>query len=256
MPLSSQGLQSFLDPPSQAEPRVLRLRFATPDPEPDNAAGGGSGFSFLQCITENETVVKSESNYKDDQAVYVPPSMKRSASSLSKQSLEMCTESLGSETGTDEHCTIDVDEMMMISAAPSVGNWSERVEERRRTRRSSRNVVLPPPLSSIGRSGGVQMRSRREDGRLVLTAVSVCSGGANFQAERSDGRLRLRLTTTTTTTDYPTQEEEEEKAEEKTEKEEEKEEGEKVEMRGRCMETGDGKNRGLVNQWEQFWVAT
>ncbi|CAN1131935.1 Protein FANTASTIC FOUR 3 [Linum perenne] len=263
--MSSSSSSSFLDPTRELEPRILRLRLATPpDPEPDNA---GSGLSFLQCLAAKET------NYRDDQSVY---STNRSSSSLSRQSLEMCTESLGSETGTDDHYSSDDEMIALISPAPenlscsvslnpgsapdsssnnndsaitSGGNWTQRIEKRRRNKKT----VLPPPLTSIGRSGGVQMRSRREDGRLVLTAVSVSSSRGNFQAERSNGRLRLRLTTT----DHRVEEEEtedekteEEKTEDgKTEKEEQRNRG------GRCKEAGGG-NRGLMNHpWGPFWVA-
>ncbi|CAI0400714.1 unnamed protein product [Linum tenue] len=191
--------------------------------------------------------------------------MKRSASSLSKQSLEMCTESLGSETGSDDRGSDD-DELLLLPplsasavAADSVEQARQRVRNVRRSRRGC--VTLPPPLSSIGGSTGVRMRSLREDGRLVVTAVSVSPPRAQFHAERSNGRLRLHLTT-----EYPTQDEE--AGDEKTEgakTEEEKEGGEETEevdrasggistRSGRCKEAGEG-NRGLMN-WEPFWVAT
>ncbi|CAL1389147.1 unnamed protein product [Linum trigynum] len=43
----------------------------------------------------------------------------------------------------------------------------QRVRNMGRIRRG-RKLTLPPPMSSIGGSTGIQMRSRREDGRLVV----------------------------------------------------------------------------------------
>ncbi|CAL1382957.1 unnamed protein product [Linum trigynum] len=280
-----QALQSCVESARLIEPRVLRLRLTqqTPniasDPESNKNAGG---FSFLQCIAAKET---GETN-RDPAFTLAPSSsnnnsvMKRSVSSLSKQSLEMCTESLGSETGSDDRGSDDDELLLPPLSAPavaadsveqgdlgktSVSISSSRAAARQRlrnVRRSSRGcVTLPPPLSSIGGSTGVRMRSRREDGRLVVTAVSVSSPRAQFHVERSNGRLRLHLTT-----EYPTQDEE--AGDEKTEDaktEEEKEGGEETEeverasggistRSGRCKEAGEG-NRGLMN-WEPFWVAT
>ncbi|CAI0400713.1 unnamed protein product [Linum tenue] len=254
-----QALQSCVESARLVEPRVLRLRLTqqTPniasDPESNKNAGG---FSFLQCIAAKETGSSNSNNSSI---------MKRSASSLSKQSLEMCTESLGSETGSDDRGSDD-DELLLLPplsasavAADSVeqgdlGKTSvsisssraaarQRVRNVRRSRRGC--VTLPPPLSSIGGSTGVRMRSLREDGRLVVTAVSVSPPRAQFHAERSNGRLRLHLTT-----EYPTQDEE--AGDEKTEGAKTEEE---ISTRsGRCKEAGEG-NRGLMN-WEPFWVAT
>nr|KYP74176.1 hypothetical protein KK1_006844 [Cajanus cajan] len=41
--------------------------------------------------------------------------------------------------------------------------------------------------------GGIKVRSHREDGRLVLEAVASSSPEPYFEAERANGRLRLRL---------------------------------------------------------------
>ncbi|KAL8154119.1 hypothetical protein V2J09_011879 [Rumex salicifolius] len=137
---------------------------------------------------------------------YIHPLMKRS-SSLSEKSLEVCTESLGSETGSD-----------IFSPDPDSDSGQEEfkdviVEATKETEpplQQEAKVVavktkgsvagggsptrsFPPPLPSLSNGGdgsNVQMRSHRENGRLVLEAVSVPSNNC-FKAKRHDGRLLL-----------------------------------------------------------------
>ncbi|XP_028756777.1 protein FAF-like, chloroplastic [Neltuma alba] len=135
---------------------------------------------------------------------YVHPLVKRSQSSLSEKSLEICTESLGSETGFD----------LPSSDPPSeTGDSEEDREEEREQKvtgeaeednfevprynytansKKSSPRSFPPPLPSLSRSDGpsLHMRSHRDDGRLVLEAMSVPSQN-NFSAQRQDGRLVL-----------------------------------------------------------------
>ncbi|KAG6417243.1 hypothetical protein SASPL_119396 [Salvia splendens] len=136
----------------------------------------------------------------DDSVVqppYVHPMVKRSKSSMSEKSLEVCTESLGSETGSD--CFSD----------PELGDEEELIKKREQQQvvfpfaDENLNVVVkfkksppprtfPPPLPSIDGGASVQMHSRRENGRLVLEAVSVAPRNY-FHANREDGRLLLTL---------------------------------------------------------------
>ncbi|XP_047939097.1 protein FAF-like, chloroplastic [Salvia hispanica] len=134
----------------------------------------------------------------DDSVVqppYVHPMVKRSRSSMSEKSLEVCTESLGSETGSD--CFSD----------PELGDEEELIKRREQQQGVDQdenlNVVVkfkksppprnfPPPLPSIDGGASVQMHSRRENGRLVLEAVSVAPRNY-FHANREDGRLLLTL---------------------------------------------------------------
>ncbi|KAI3668175.1 hypothetical protein L6452_43252 [Arctium lappa] len=157
--------------------------------ETNNGGGGkmknNSGWSFLEAL-ENPliAVIKNLEGNNDD--VYVHPMVKRSASALSSKSLEMCTESLGSETGSD--------------VSESGDEFCSRVRAVQRSKccrgfeRKIRRGEFPPPLTSIsGSDGTVKVRHHREGGRLVIKAVSVSNGGANFRAERSNGRLKLSL---------------------------------------------------------------
>lgn len=159
----------------------------------------------------------------ENNQVYVHPLVKSSASALSKKSLEMCTESLGSETGSD------ISDNITFVSSETMGCCSpSKHRENSVTRRMScsrsfpppltsisgsnmsynpfktrENLVMksmnrssssfPPPLTSISGSNSVQVTSHREGGRLVLQAVNVPSCQTYFHAERSEGRLRLFL---------------------------------------------------------------
>ncbi|KAI3450779.1 hypothetical protein Pfo_007444 [Paulownia fortunei] len=135
---------------------------------------------------------------------YVHPLVKTSASTLSEKSLEICTESLGSETGSDcfsSYCPSEI-----------LSDADEDKEDRQRVVREEfkdsdpfahlhvakykKSPVrpFPPPLPSIagGDGASLYMHSHRENGRLVLEAVSVPPKNY-FQAQRTDGRLVLTL---------------------------------------------------------------
>ncbi|XP_052190470.1 protein FAF-like, chloroplastic [Diospyros lotus] len=133
---------------------------------------------------------------------YIHPLVKRSANSLSETSLLICTESLGSETGSDgfssyagsESGEPDQEEKDIQPQSRSfdeeelrVVNYSYANSKKMATARS-----FPPPIPSLARSGGpsLHMQSRRDNGRLVLEVVSVPSLNC-FRAHRQDGRLLL-----------------------------------------------------------------
>ena len=199
-----QGQQSCLEP-GLVEHRVLKLKLALPNvntepqqipqtDENDNAFGLNDnknvdvkGWSFLQDLANTKNDIKTEK-------VYVHPMVKRSASMLSAESLEMCTESLGSETGSDTGDSCG-EEMSLLSvksekSAAIQGLNLRKVQTPKRL--LNRSMSFPPPLTTISSSSGLQVRPRREDGRLVLKAVLVSSAPSIFHAERADGRLKLR----------------------------------------------------------------
>lgn len=141
---------------------------------------------------------------------YVHPLVKRSASSLSEKSLEICTESLGSETGSDGFSSYppsevgDVDEEKDNDQQQPQPQLSQSYEDMRIAKyhysissRKSGPRSFPPPLPSLAREdrASVHMQSHRENGRLVLEAVSVPPQNY-FQAQREDGRLRLTFIST------------------------------------------------------------
>ncbi|XP_011008749.1 PREDICTED: protein FAF-like, chloroplastic [Populus euphratica] len=193
---------------------------------------------------------------------YVHPLVKRSASSLSEKSLEICTESLGSETGCDGFSSYPPSEIGDAEEEKEEEQRQERVTEKfdmedlraakynlaASNSKKSQPRSFPPPIPSLSSRDGasVHMRSRRDNGRLVLEVVSVPSQN-NFHAQRQDGRLVLTLANTASQEDEERQKNEEmsdveqfdveiENSEGREEVEEEIEEGE--------VEDGEDKRGG------------
>ncbi|KQJ85550.1 protein FAF-like, chloroplastic [Brachypodium distachyon] len=131
-----------------------------------------------------------------------PPAMAPKASSMamSNQSrLDLCTESLGCETGSHD----DIMECLYARTVPEAEQpWEEPTQEEEeeeeeevgdhgvltavRYHRAPR--AFPPPLPSMSRR--LQMRPVRRDGRLVVEAVATKPHGY-LHARRQEGRLRL-----------------------------------------------------------------
>ncbi|MED6106820.1 hypothetical protein PIB30_007845, partial [Stylosanthes scabra] len=180
-----EGLQSCLEP-RVIEPRVLRLKLA-----PSAAASEleshqqeqqpeKKDWSFLEAVSQLPC------NNKDEKVVYVHPTLKRSSSMLNPNSLEMCTESLGSETGS------------LFSISHNNHNHTNTTTTTtliKHTRKPNKPRTFPPPLTSITHHGGaLRVMPHRRHGRLVLEAVTSPPETATyFHAERSHGRLRLGL---------------------------------------------------------------
>ncbi|XP_066386448.1 protein FAF-like, chloroplastic [Miscanthus floridulus] len=148
---------------------------------------------------------------------YVHPLVRRSSSLMSQKSLEVCTESLGNETGSgDFTSSLDMASLFdsplpsaAAAAAPEESFWQHdaaRCCEEEQWESKDLAAVnyhcsagtlslrrsFPPPLPSMSRSDGpcLQMRPRRQDGRLVVEAVAVRPRGY-LHARRQGGRLRL-----------------------------------------------------------------
>ncbi|KAL8055015.1 hypothetical protein ABFX02_04G028600 [Erythranthe guttata] len=183
--VSHQGLQSCLDP-FLLQPRVIFHQLSPQTPPPPLST---LPFPKKQPETPLEKIPENDKNY-------VHPLIKNSSTSsscLSLKSLEMCTESLGSETGSGIDLKIDElsyhihdDDDVMEKQS----NAAARIEKAK-AKKGGNN--FPPPLSSIAGGDGVQVQTRREGGRLVIKAFSFSSSATYFRAEREDGRLRLSL---------------------------------------------------------------
>ncbi|KAM0996981.1 hypothetical protein ACFX2I_006856 [Malus domestica] len=172
-------------------------------------------WSSIVCQKANE----EEASKVATAAPYVHPLVKKQSSALTKKSLEVCTESLGSETGsegfssypTSETSDIEVVEKDQQEDQAVVQQQEEKEKEKpQRSKAFDENEFRavkynsaaskklpsarssPPPLSSLSGCDGVSvhMRTHRDNGRLVLEAVSIPSPN-NFRAERHDGRLVL-----------------------------------------------------------------
>lgn len=133
-----------------------------------------NSWSFIQ-------ILNNPSTYHD---VYIPPSTKASSLIMSTSSLEMCTESLGNETGC--YFNENMDER-------DISCGVQRSMCRAFTKRIKRTLNFPPPLTSISGNEKVRLRSHREGGRLVLRAVSTRACNSYFKAERANGTLMLSL---------------------------------------------------------------
>ncbi|CAJ1956231.1 unnamed protein product [Sphenostylis stenocarpa] len=129
---------------------------------------------------------------------YVHPLVRRSKSCLSEKSLEICTESLGSETGSDgfssyspsetddseEEKEEKEEEVKEIETVEITHVEEFQVRKQNHAVKKSSPRSFPPPLPSL------HMRSHRDNGRLFIQAVSVPSQ-INFFAQRENGRLVL-----------------------------------------------------------------
>ncbi|KAK3138877.1 hypothetical protein QOZ80_5AG0374590 [Eleusine coracana subsp. coracana] len=184
-----------------------------------------------------------------------------------KKNLETCTEALGCETGGVDICDggVDAENVERKRRAREENEEEEMVSECQPACRGRR--PLPPPLTTLaGGVNRVRMVHERRDGRLEVYAVR--SPGV-LEAERGDGRLRLRLLPRSGAGNDDAamccQQEPEDDEEEA--KEAEDNEGEhgfaKYVRSSRCVnpEGGAAASARLREQWEleqaaAFWVAT
>ncbi|KAF3641318.1 hypothetical protein FXO38_21680 [Capsicum annuum] len=168
----------------------------------------GGGWSSIQNLT----------NISKESDIYVHPLSKRSSysSRLSEKSLQLCTESLGSETGNDiidstifsfsssysrtekspspDHMMAKMTHQPEPSSSSSTWSRNCKVNKRSTSTGSSNKKCcnkFPPPLTTIRGLNSVQFRPHREDGRLIIKAVEAPLTHNYLQAERSNGRLRL-----------------------------------------------------------------
>ncbi|QCE09513.1 protein FAF-like, chloroplastic [Vigna unguiculata] len=143
------------------------------------------------------SVLSKKANEESSKVIipaYVHPLVRRSKSCLSEKSLQICTESLGSETGSDGFSSYSPSETEDSEEEKEEKEEKEKVElsheeefhvpkQNHAVKRTSPRS-FPPPLPSL------HMRSHRDNGRLFIQAVSVPSQN-NFSAERQNGRLVL-----------------------------------------------------------------
>ncbi|XP_050215829.1 protein FANTASTIC FOUR 3 [Mercurialis annua] len=262
-----QGLQSCLE--SQiVESRTLTLRLCSSKSfdstnniqanSVQNNPDAAGGWSFLQVLPSSSSMENKENNN-----VYVHPLIKRYSLTLSEKSLELCTENLGSETGSTD---VIEPEIFTYSASESESELEQKQPEKQ-PKKGNYIRSFPPPLTTMSGSESLQVRPHREDGRLIIEAVVAPPKRSYFQAERSGGRLRLCFVGDSDSNIDP---------EEETEFEDDEEEDDEVEeqngafyteemrncknleeqfQRRRCKED-EIEKIGLLN-WEPFnWVAT
>lgn len=221
-----QGLQSCLEP-RLAKPCVSRHIISPPmsmisqpfgekqDKDHTHNSSGNNdkgGWNFVKALINPSNNTKQVADKKEE--VYVHPLVKRSSSALSSKGLEMCTESLGCETGSDTSSdeissfSWEREKMQLLADGYSsvYSKKSQQLDEfsslsfnknrstyQKFTKLNTSQYKFPPPLTSISSSDGVEVRPRREGGRLIINAVAVSSCRTYLEADRTNGRLRLSL---------------------------------------------------------------
>ncbi|KAK4433994.1 protein FANTASTIC FOUR 3 [Sesamum alatum] len=226
---------------------VLQLKLAAPPPSSTSELCGKQGTDdHLQAEVGfgNWGFIQTASKDRNS-----------SFSRLSAKSLQLCTENLGSETGTDSLSPNTI----AISFCPSSSCENSSTHKRPQLQKSKQETKsFPPPLTT----SSLKMRRSREGGRLIIEAAELAPGRSRcWQAERSGGRLRLCLLTgsdseaTTTSCGGEEVAAEGKMVEPGSDGEVGREEFggemkmEKVEMMSRCKQ--------LCRNWEpSLWVAT
>lgn len=170
------------------------------------------------------------------QAPYVHPLVRRSSSLLTQKSLEICTESLGSETGSDGFSDAD-GSATEHSCQGSDDERGEGEEEEEVAPRAAPPRAFPPPLPSLARrkvESTMEMRQKRQDGRLLVKVVPVASSTL-FRAQRRGGRLLLSFADTAAPAPAPAPASDEPDTEQQADEEDEEDEVEVVD-RGTVVE--------------------
>ncbi|KAF7101444.1 hypothetical protein CFC21_102789 [Triticum aestivum] len=169
-------------------------------------------WSAIQAPVDDDCATKALHTPAKAKAGYPVPTARRS---MSHESLSLCTESLGCETGTrgdfldlasllyapppTSHQTDDAVAADFFSPLALQEDDEEEEEVTIREvqyHRARPQRAFPPPLTSMSRRRGddagpcLRVRSLRRDGRLVLEAVAAKPQGY-LHAQREDGRLKL-----------------------------------------------------------------
>ncbi|CAI9762163.1 unnamed protein product [Fraxinus pennsylvanica] len=152
-------------------------------------------WSFLQSLSKIPTCPK-EAMEKENSYVH----RKSSFPKLTGKSLDLCTENLGSETGTEcitgSTCIFSLDTFSsQCETSSPMNQQNQKVHRQMKSLRNNKMTTcchnFPPPLTTMSRSSSLQIRARREDGRLIIKAVQSPFRHSYLQTERSHGRLRL-----------------------------------------------------------------
>ena len=158
---------------------------------------------------------KAKEDSKSVSPPYIHPLVMKRSASLSENSLKICTESLGSETGSDGFSSYPSSENGDNSEGENESQEEDEKSQLEQTifdrelndhhpccqpvkfnysaGRKSAPRSLPPPLHSLsgGRESRVRIQTRRDNGRLVVEAVSIPPRKNYFAAQRRGGRLVL-----------------------------------------------------------------
>lgn len=283
--METSALLKLKVPENRDEIDQLKIKNSPPNRSTDNA-----GWSFLKALSN---IPSSPKETLEKENLYQHPLTKSTSSRLSEKSLELCTENLGCETGSFMTESNNFSFYSMGNSARKEQEKNHKEKEVEGYLYSNKKVKtcheFPPPLTTMSGEVSIQVRIRRENGRLNIEAVETPIKESCFVADRSEGRLRLCiLKDLDTKFDMSQGDNEENVAENEVEdgdieqenkminmKDDNDDDGgenneeimgkenvgsnydmevkEKVRRFGRCKECGHGSNKGL---WEPLWVAT
>ncbi|KAM3271222.1 hypothetical protein ACQJBY_041788 [Aegilops geniculata] len=197
-------------PALDVAPPHTRTRMSATMPRPQQL----DMWSGIQAPADNDCATYPGSTPAKAKATYPLATVRRT---MSHESLSLCTESLGCETGTRGDF---LDLASLLYAAPPTHQTDDAVaadffsppalEDQEEKDEAAGELTLkavqyhcarpqrafPPPLPSMSRRGGddggpcLRVRPHRRDGRLVLEAVAAKPQGY-LHAQRQDGRLKL-----------------------------------------------------------------
>ncbi|XP_057538832.1 protein FANTASTIC FOUR 3-like [Amaranthus tricolor] len=166
--------------------------------------------SFKSSRNCSWSEIESLSTIKHDknQEIYVHPLHKNSSFKLSEKSLEMCTESLGNETGCSSMdnsfflfpLSSSSDQKMSQNSSlfsSSITTIDQKASQKKKKKEELPLLTkenFPPPLTTRNGENLIKIRSHREQGRLVIEAINSPPKRSYMQSERIIGRLKLSLT--------------------------------------------------------------
>eukprot|EP01018_Ginkgo_biloba_P006995 Gb_36548 [translate_table: standard] len=163
------------------------------EPRPDSSEAFGSLLAGKGGNLNSNS--KSSWDLSTPAKPYVPYS--RTRSTLSNDSLQLCTEGLGCESCDGLSCcstplVSDDEEESRFEEEEKEENSCLEVQNHAVRPQAAAARTFPPPLTSVSRCSTSYMRSYKKDGRFVLQAVKAPSQNY-LQTYREGGRLKMQL---------------------------------------------------------------
>lgn len=223
----------------------------------ERASTESNGAEWSSLYSLSSTTKESVSDFRDSSPMPPPPApdpIFKKSKSGTKNSLDMCTETLGCENGT-MYTTDDYKRDSILS--DRIGFLTEEEAEKRRRERKRmverriKRVIktgteFPPVLTTRTRENFLNIVRERENGRMVMYALRQQS---TVTAERRDGRLKLHLLSnscSSSSNDHEMKEIQDENEKERTTGEEmEGEEGDYLGVVGKEMNGNENGGDGM-----------
>lgn len=195
-PNQTTSPSSFFPPPSSSS--SSSSSFFVP-PSSSSSASAAASFPVINSVSQWSDNENQQDEKTSDGYLQPYHCKSESFSSLNSDSLQLCTEGLGSESLDDTEDLKMEAQNNGCSNNNSHHNLGEKLHVRRhsddsycRKIRLNGRTIFPPPIPYIGQTGkpSVSFESYRKNGRFVLKEVRTPTHEC-LQASREDGRLRL-----------------------------------------------------------------